>query len=160
MKKMLAVLLVTVMSLGIASLVFAQTDEQAEKANKVRKTVKSKVGDATMMPAPEVQLKRLTEGLELTAEQQKQIRPLLDDEYAKLKALQRNENLTPKQIQKIVEEHRAETIAKMQAFMNPEQKEKLEIISNEIKTNKQQRMRANRKARIGTNAEPPPPVSK
>lgn len=42
-------------------------------------------GVPTNRPAPDVQLKRLTGGLKLTAEQQKQIRPVLVDEYAKLK---------------------------------------------------------------------------
>lgn len=160
MKRMLAVLLVAAMSWGAASLVYAQTDEQAVKAKKVKKSVKSKAGDATMMPAPELQLKRLTEGLQLTDEQQKQIRPILEDEYAKLKVIQKNEDLSPKQIQKQVEELRTGTITKMQTYLTPEQKEKHDMVSDEIKANKQQRMKENRKARIGTKAEPPPQVSK
>lgn len=160
MKRMLAVLLVATMSWGTASLVFAQTEEQAEKAKKVSNMFKSKAGDATMMPAPEVQLKRLTEGLQLTVVQQKQIRPVLEDEYAKLKVIQSNEDISPKQIQKQVEELRSGTIAKMQTYLTAEQKKKHDLISNEIKANKQQRMKENRKARIGTKADPPPTVSK
>lgn len=160
MKRTLAVLLVAAMSCGSVSVVCAQGDKQAEKETKVKKSVKSKAGKATMMPAPEVQLKRLAEGLQLTGEQQKQIRPLLEEEYAQLKMIQGNEDLSPKQIHAQVEELRAGTIAKMQAYMTPEQKEKHEMVSNEIRAKKHQRMRENRKARIGTKAEPPPAVSK
>lgn len=160
MKMMLAVLLAAAMSWGAASAVLAQTDEQAEKAKNVAKKVKSETGDAKMMPAPEVQLQRLTKGLQLTDEQQKQILPLLEDEYAKLKVIQKNEDLSPKQVQIQVEELRTVTIAKMQAFLTPEQKKKHDMVSNEIKANKQQRMKENRKARIGTKADPPPQVSK
>jgi len=160
MKRMLAVLLVAAMSWGAASAVFAQTEEQAEKAKKVAKMVESKAGDAKMMPAPEEQLKRLTKGLQLTDDQQKQIRPLLEDEYAKLKVIRNNEDLSPKQIQKQVEELRSRTNDKMRSYLTPEQKEKHLMVSNEIRANKQKRIKENRKARIGTKADPPPPVSK
>jgi len=159
MKKKLAVLLVMAMSWGATSVAFAQTEVQAETAKKVTKRVKAKAGDATMMPAPEVQLKRLTMGLQLTDEQQKQILPLLNDEYAKLKVIQENEDLSPKQIQKQVEELRTGTIVKMQTYLTPEQKQKHDLVSKEIKANKQLRMKENRKARIGTKADPPAPVS-
>ena len=108
------------------------------------------------MPAPEVQLKRLASGLVLTAEQQNQIRPLLVEEYAKLKEIRGNEDLSPKQIQMKVEELRTVTIAKMQSYMTPEQKELHGKISKEIKVNKQKRIKENRKARLGTNADPVP----
>ncbi|MFH1028015.1 MAG: hypothetical protein V1791_08440, partial [Pseudomonadota bacterium] len=81
------------------------------------------------------------------------------DEYAKLKVIQGNEDLSPKQIQKQVEELRTGTIVKMQTYLTPEQKKKHDLVSNEIKANKQQRMKENRKARIGTKADPPAPVS-
>ena len=159
MKSMFALLLVAAMYLGAASTVSAQGDEQVEKAKSVKNTVKIKSGEATMMPAPEVQLQRLTEGLQLTDEQQKQIRPLLEDEYIKLKVIQRDENSSPKQIQKQVEELRGRTIATIHTFMTPEQKKQHVLVSKEIKAKKQRRMRQNRKARIGAEAEPPPPVS-
>lgn len=160
MKRILALLLVTTMPWGAASLVPAQTDAQAEKAKMVEKKVKSYAGEATMMPAPEVQMSRLTKGLQLTEEQQKQIRPLLDEEFVQLKKIQQNENVSPKQIQKQVEALRTETNAKMHTYLTPEQREKHDLVSKEIKANKQRRIKANRKARIGTKAEPPPPVSK
>ena len=158
MKKILAVVLVTAMSWGAASV--AKADEQAVKEKAITKKVKEYSNKEKMLPAPEVQLKRLTTGLLLSAEQQKQIRPMLKEEYASLKEIRNDENLTPKQIQAKVEALRTETIAKIQTVLTPEQKERHELISNEIKKNKQKRIQENRKTRLGTNASPPQPVSK
>jgi hypothetical protein len=160
MRKVLMTLLVTAITCGLVTGVTAQTDEQVVKQKTVAKEVKEKSKKEKMLPAPDVQLKRLTEGLKLTAEQQKQIRPVLVDEYAKLKEIRQDENLSPKQIQLKVEELRSETITKMQSYMTPEQKEKHDLVSKEIKANKQKRIKDNRKARIGTNADPPPQANK
>jgi Spy/CpxP family protein refolding chaperone len=138
----------------------AETDEQAVKEKTVAKKVKAQTSGAKMMPAPEVQLKRLAKGLKLTAEQKKQIRPMLKEEYASLKEIRQDENLSPKQIQAKVEALRTETIAKIQSVLTPEQIEKHNLVSKEIKANKQKRIQENRKDRIGTKADPPPTVSK
>jgi hypothetical protein len=153
MKKILAAVLMAVISCGAAFAV--TTDEQAVKEKMVAKKVREVGAKERMLPAPEVQLKRLTRGLQLTEEQQKQIRPMLKEEYASLKAIRQDENLSPKQIQAKVEVLRTETIAKIQTVLTPEQKEKHEMVSNEIKANKQKRMQENRKARLGTKSDPP-----
>lgn len=155
MKRILVVLLAVTMSWCITSVVMAETSEQAVKEKTVAKTVKKRSASERMLPAPEVQLKRLTKGLQLTAEQQKQIKPMLKDEYAALKAIRQDDNLSPKQIQAKVEELRTATIAKMQTVMTPEQIEKHNLVSKEIKLNKQKRIQENRKARLGTKADPP-----
>lgn len=156
MRSILASILVAAVSFGGVSLAKAEGDEQPVKTKKVAKNVKARGANERMMPAPEVQLKRLTKGLKLTKAQQKEIRPMLDAEYASLKEIRQDENLTPKQIQAKVEELRTATVAKIQTVLTPEQKEKHDIVSNEIKTNKQKRMQANRKSRLGTQSDPPP----
>ena len=155
MKKILAAVLMVAITLGAASVVPAETDPQAAKEKAVEKRVKARSAKEKMLPAPEVQLKRLTKGLQLTAEQQKQIRPMLKEEYESLKGIRQDENLSPKQIQAKVEALRTETIAKIETVLTPEQKETYEMISNEIKANKQKRMQENRKARLGTKSDPP-----
>jgi Spy/CpxP family protein refolding chaperone len=160
MKKILAAVLVAAMTLGAASVIMAETDEKPVKEKTVAKKVKSQGAGARMMPAPEIQLKRLSKGLKLTAEQQNQIKPMLKEEYAKLKEIRQDENLSPKQIKEKVELLRTETVTKIQTVLTPEQKEKYDLVSKEIKANKQQRMQENRKTRIGTKADPPPPVTK
>jgi len=155
MKKILTVVLVAAMTWGAVSVVMAETEEKAVKQKTVAKKVKQVGANEKMLPAPEVQLKRLTEGLQLTVGQQKQIRPMLEEEYASLKQIRQDENLSPKQIQAKVEALRTETIARIQTVLTPEQKEKHDLVSDEVKANKQKRMQENRKARLGTNADPP-----
>jgi len=155
MKRILAAVLMAAISYGAASVAMAQTEEQAVKEKMVAKKVKQAGAKDRMLPAPEVQLKRLTKGLQLTAEQQKQIRPMLKEEYASLKTIRQDDNLSPKQIQAKVEVLRTETIAKIQTVLTPEQKEKHDLVSKEIKANKQKRMQENRKARLGTKSDPP-----
>ncbi len=160
MKKTVAVMLVAAMSFGAVSLAVAVTGDQQVKEKTVAKNVKARGAKEKMMPVPDVQLKRLSKGLQLTTEQQKQIRPMLVTEYARLKEIREDENLSPKQIQVQVEALRTATIEKMQTVLTPEQKEKLDLVSNEIKSNKQKRMQENRRTRIGTKSDPPPQVVK
>jgi len=155
MKKILAVVLAGAMTWMAASVVMAENIEKAAKEEMVAKKVKERGANEKMLPAPEVQLERLSEGLKLTEGQQKQIRPILDEEYASLKVIRRDENLSPKQIQAKVEALRTETIAKIQTVLTPGQKEKLDLVSDEVKANKKKRMQENRKARLGTTPDPP-----
>jgi len=155
MKRILVAVLVAAISYGAASVAMAQTDEQAVKERTVAKKVKERGAKERMMPPPEVQLKRLAKGLQLTAEQQKQIRPMLKEEYARLKEIRQDENLTPKQIPEKVEVLRTETAAEIKNVLTPEQKEKYDMISKEIKANKQKRMKENRKQLLGTKSDPP-----
>ena len=160
MKKILAAVLVAVMTGGAAAAVMAETEEKVVKEKNVAKKVKEIGASEKMLPEPAVQLKRLTKGLQLTGEQQQQIKPMLEEEYASLKTIREDENLSPKQIQAKVEALRTETIARIQTVLTPEQKEKHDLVSNEIKANKQKRMQENRKARLGTNADPPHQLKK
>lgn len=155
MKRILTVLLLVAISWSVTAVAKAQDEGQASKTKKVTETVRTTAADEKMMPEPQAQLMRLTKGLQLTEEQQKRIKPLLEDEYAKLKEIRENEDISPKQISKKVEELRGDTIAKILTCLTPEQKEKYALVSNEIKANKQQRMKENRKSRIGTKADPP-----
>jgi periplasmic protein CpxP/Spy len=160
MKGIIAVLLAATISWCVTVVAMAETGEQAAKEKNIAKTVKQSGADERMMPAPEVQLTRLTKGLKLTAVQQEQIRPILADEYAKMKELRQDDNLSPKQIQTKLEALRKETVAKMQTVLTPEQKERLDMVSSEIKANKQKRIQENRKARIGTQEGPPTQLPK
>lgn len=160
MEKVMMILLVSAISCVLVTGAAAQVEVQSVKTKAVADTVKEQSRKEKMMPAPEEQLKRLTEGLQLTVEQQKQILPLLEVEYARLNEIRQDENLNPKQIQQKVEELRNGTIANMQSFMTQEQKKTHDLISKEIKANKQERIKENRKTRIGTQADPSPQSKK
>jgi len=160
MKKITSVCIAVVTSWCIAAVALADGNEQVIKEKKVARTVKEVSSTEKMLPAPDVQLKRLSKGLNLTVEQQKQIKPMLVEEYSKLKEIRQDENLNPKQIQAKVESLRNETATKIQTVMTPEQKEKYEIVRKEIRENKQKRMRENRRDRVGIQPDPPPQPAK
>ena len=143
-----------------ASLAIAENGDPAAKESKAAKKLKARGADERMMPEPQVQLNRLSKGLLLTAEQQKQIKPMLEEEYASLKKIREDENLSPKQIQAQIEALRTATVAKVRAVLTPEQAEKYDTVSSEIKSNKQKRIKENRKERLGTKADPPQQVVK
>jgi TolA-binding protein len=160
MKRIISVLIAATMSWGATAVAMAGTDRQAVKEITVANTVKLRSANEKMMPAPEEQLRRLTKGLKLTVEQQNKIRPMLADEYARLKELRQDDNLSPNQIRAKVEALRKETVADMQTVLTQEQKETLDSVSAEIRVNKQKRIKENRKERIGTQAEPPTQLPK
>ncbi len=155
MKKLISVLSSLTLLLCATSAVTAATAEPTAKENALAKTVNQRSANERMMPAPDEQLKRLTKGLVLTTEQQEQIKPILTDEFAQLKKLRNDENLNPKEIQKKVEELRGESVAKMKKYLNREQVVKLDLVSNEIKENKQKRIKENRKTHIGSQPDGP-----
>jgi hypothetical protein len=152
MKRMLSVLLAMAIATSMTSVATAQSDEQMEKEKRLSETVKYHSMNERMMPQPEVQLSRLTRGLKLTEEQQKQIKPLLEQEYAKLNEIRNNEDLSPKRIQKMVEDLRNDTKLKVDKCLTAEQQKSYDLVTKEIKANKQIRVKQNRKDRINSKA--------
>jgi glucose/arabinose dehydrogenase len=156
MKRILAVLIAATLTCCLAATAMAETNEQTSKEKNVSTSVRKMSANEQMMPSPEVQLTRLAKGLKLTTEQQNRIRPLLVEEYARLKEIRQDDNLSPKQIQARVEALRNETATGMQAVMTPEQKEKHDLVRNEVRSNKQKRIRENRKNRLAIQQSEPP----
>jgi glucose/arabinose dehydrogenase len=157
MKRILAVLIAATLTCCLAATAMAETNEQTSKEKNVSTSVRKNMSaNEQMMPSPEVQLTRLAKGLKLTTEQQNRIRPLLVEEYARLKEIRQDDNLSPKQIQARVEALRNETATSMQAVMTPEQKEKHDLVRNEVRSNKQKRIRENRKNRLAIQQSEPP----
>lgn len=155
MKRILTALLLMAIPLSIASVASAQGDEQQPPEKSLAEKVKSNAANEKMMPEPNVQLARLTKGLKLTKEQQKQIKPILEDEYAKLNEFRYDDELSPKMISKKVEELRTDTIAQINKFLSPEQQKNYALVNKEIKVYKKQRIKQNRKDRIGTKSAQP-----
>jgi hypothetical protein len=150
---MSAMLLVTISWITVVSP--AKGDGLPIRDERVAEMVKAQVRDEKIMPEPQVQLERLAKGLELTEEQQKQIKPVLDREYARFKEIRHREDMSPKQIQKKIEGLRSDIIDQIQKYLTPEQKEKYDLVNKEIKANKERRIEENRKKRLDIKAEPP-----
>lgn len=149
------ILLAVAISTCMTSAANAQSNEQTAKEKRLLETVRINSMNERMMPRPEVQLSRLTKGLNLTEEQQKQIKPLLENEYAKLNEIRTNEDLSPKKIQKMVEDLRNDTKIEIDKYLTPEQQKYYDLVTQEIKANKQLRVKQNRKDRINSKANQP-----
>ena len=55
------------------------------------------------------------------------IQPILEKEYVKLEELRHDEDLSPKQIQRKVEEMRSDTASKIKTILTPEQQKKVRV---------------------------------
>lgn len=150
MKKVLFFIALVVCFATVAG---GQDAGQPVKTEKVPNKVKTRPSEEKMLPEPEVQLKRMSKGLQLTEEQQRLIKPVLDDQFARLNEIRQSADNSPTQIQKKVEGLRSDTISKIKTYLTPEQLQKFALISEKIKSSKQKRMMENRKARIGTQSD-------
>ena len=70
-------------------------------------------------------LKRLTKRLDLTAEQQERIRPILQDEAAQMKAVNDDSALTQQQKHRKIRDLRQATRSQLDGILTDEQKQKL-----------------------------------
>lgn len=155
MKRILTALLLMAIPLSITPVASAQGDDQQALEKTLAEKVKANAAHEKMMPEPSVQLARLTKGLKLTEEQQKQIKPILENEYAKLNEFRYDDELSPKMISKKVEALRTDTTAQISKFLSPEQQKSYALVNKEIKVYKQQRIKQNRKDRIGSKSDKP-----
>lgn len=73
---------------------------------------------------PEKRLARLTERLSLTKEQQEQVKPALESEYAKLKEIPGNDTYNREQRRAKLQEITADTHAKIMPVLTPDQQAK------------------------------------
>lgn len=155
MKRIMTVLFAATMMWSLASLALAETTVQSDKEQKIITKVRQRSANQNVMPAPKEQLKRLSDGLKLTPEQKNQIKPMLSEEFEKLKVIRQDDNLNPKEIQVKVEALRSETATKIKTVLTAEQQATFDSVSKEIQANKHKRIKENRKSRIGNQAGEP-----
>jgi len=74
---------------------------------------------------------RLTKELNLTPEQQAQVKPIMEDTRSKMKALHEDTTLTPEQRRAKAKEVREANRAKIKALLTPEQQQKMEQLKKE-----------------------------
>lgn len=92
---------------------------------------------------PEGQLKHLTKALDLTADQQTQIKPLLDSQHQQMEAIHQDQSLS-----------REDRFAKMKTIRE-DSKTKIEAVLNDTQKQKFEAMQERRGPR-GGGQEPPP----
>ncbi len=102
-------------------------------------------GRGPMRMDPDRQLEHMTKELDLSADQQSQIKPVLIDRQQKMQAIFQDQSLAREDRRAKMQAIRAESQAKIEAVLNDQQKQKYEAM--------QQHMGR----RGGENGPPPPP---
>ena len=101
-------------------------------------------GRGPMRMDPDQQLQHMTKQLDLSADQQSQIKPLLVERQQKMEALFQDQSLAPEDRRAKMQSIRQGSQSKIEAILNDQQKQKFEAT--------QDRMRR----RGGENGPPPP----
>jgi Spy/CpxP family protein refolding chaperone len=104
-------------------------------------------GRGPMRMDPDRQLEHMTKELDLSADQQSQIKPLLVERQQKMQATFQDQSLSREDRRAKMQAIRADSQGKIEAVLNDQQKQKFEAM--------QQRMGR----RGGENGGPPPPES-
>jgi protein CpxP len=107
------------------------------------------MGHRGMRMDPDRQLERLTRELNLTTDQQTQIKPLLVERQQKMQALFQDESVAPEDRRTQGRTIMQGTNSSIKALLNDDQKQKFEAM--------QERMRSNRTDGASGGAAPPPP---
>jgi periplasmic protein CpxP/Spy len=81
---------------------------------------------------PDAQLKHMTRQLDLSTDQQNQIRPILVDRQQKMQALWQNQSLSRDDRRTQMQSIRTDSRAKIEAVLNDQQKQKYEAMQEEM----------------------------
>ena len=144
---------VTRLFVAVLVVVFCASNVMARDANEPNKP-KHKMRDQqrVMKDRTEMRLTEMTKRLDLTKEQQETIKPILQDENKQIEEVIKDQTLTREQKQPKVQEIRKATMAKIEAQLTPEQKEKFQKQQEQMKSRrlehreKMQEKRAEHKA--------------
>jgi Spy/CpxP family protein refolding chaperone len=101
---------------------------------------------------PDAQLQHLTKALDLTPDQQSQIKPVLEARQQQMQALFENQSLSRDDRRAQMQQIRTDTDTKIEGFLNDQQKQKFEAMQSRM----QERMRARQGAGENSSTSPQP----
>ena len=105
----------------------------------------------TIVPRiPEARLQRLTKRLNLTAEQQEQVRPILTDSSQQMQAIRSDSSLTRKDRRQRLKGLREDTTAKLESVFTPDQKQGFENMQKQMQERRHHGQSAGHKAKRRT----------
>jgi protein CpxP len=134
--KLFAIALGGMLALGAQAALYAQ--EQAPANNGPRQGQWGH-GHRHMMD-PDRQLAHLTKTLNLSADQQSQIKPLLVDRQEKMQALWKDQSLSREDRHSKVQAIRQDTRTRLEATLTDQQKQQFEALQAKMQEHRQQRM--------------------
>ena len=101
---------------------------------------------------PDAQLQHLTKVLELTPDQQSQIKPVLEARQQQMQALFQNQSLSRDDRRSQIQQIRTDTKTKIEGFLNDQQKQKFETMQSRM----QERMRERQGGGDNSSTSPQP----
>lgn len=111
------------LAFGATSAIYAQTTDGQQQGHWGR-------GHGRMNP--DAQLQHLTRALDLSADQQNQIKPILEDRQQKMQALFQDQSLSREDRHSKVQAIRSDSTAKIEAVLNDQQKQKFEAMQERM----------------------------
>lgn len=125
------------------------TEEQQKKYDSIKdkisetrsKARSSKPGTPPVEFTPEMRLARLTEHLNLSKDQQEQIKPILENEYTRLKELPGNDSYNRDQRKAKLKEITGDTHSRITPILTPEQQKKYRQTRETITDRRSQKKR-------------------
>ena len=146
--KVVAMTLSGFLALGATSAIYAQ---QADAPQQQQQQQQGHWGHHGRIN-PDAQLQHMTRMLDLTPDQQSQIKPILEARQQQMQALFQNQSLSRDDRRSQMQQIRTDTHAKIEAVLNDQQKQKFQAMQDRM----QERMR-NRQGGGGNSSTPPQP---
>ena len=140
--KVVAMTLSGILALGATSAIYAQ---QADAPQQQQQQQQGHMN-------PDAQLQHMTRMLDLTPDQQSQIKPILEARQQQMQALFQNQSLSRDDRRSQAQQIRTDTHAKIEAVLNDQQKQKFQAMQDRM----QERMH-NRQGAGGNSSTPPQP---
>ena len=112
------------------------------------------------MMDPDQQLARMTKRYKLSADQQGQIKPILDNQQQQMQALRQDSSLSPEDRRAKMMSIRSDSRSKIEALLNDDQKKKFDEDQQRMQERMQERMQGGAgggDAGGGNGGAPPPP---
>jgi protein CpxP len=101
------------------------------------------------MPSPDQQLAHMTKALNLTSDQQTQIKPILENQQQQMMQLHEDQSLSRADKMTKAKSLHDDSTSKIEAVLNDQQKQKFEAMQEKMQERRQQHMQG------GADAQPP-----
>jgi hypothetical protein len=134
--KIFAIALGGMLALGANAALYAQDQTQTQTQNQAPQ--EQGQGHRGMHMDPNRQLEHLTKTLNLTADQQTQIKPILTDRQQKMQALFQDQSLTREDRHSKAEAIQQDTKTRLEAALNDQQKQQFEEMQAKMQTRRHQ----------------------
>lgn len=136
-----------VLAFGATSALYAQD-------NSGQPQQQSEWGHGRHRMDPDAQLAHMTKALDLTPDQQSQIKPILMDGQEKMQALRQDQSVAREDRRSRMQAIQQDTQSRIEAVLNDQQKQKYEAMQERMRERRQQRMQGGENPPAGDSSQP------